>query len=126
MRLFHKSEEKIAQEAAVDGEIERLKTLSIGQLAVILLPGLELEGPGPGRYLRPQQLCEYLLRDFPGAGLTRTLQLMARVNRALDELENAGLVSSFAYERSPRWRITSLGTRVVADGTAEQHLAMRP
>ena len=47
---------------------------------------------------------------------------MARVHRALDKLEDAGLVSSISFERSPRFQITSLGTRVLAEGTAERHL----
>jgi hypothetical protein len=122
VRLFRKSDEKLALEATAQAEIERLKTLSIEELAVILLPGLGPEAAGPGRHLRPQQLCEYLLRDFPGLGQTRPLQLMAAVRRALDRLEDAGLVSSMAYALSPVWRITSLGTSVLADGTAGAHL----
>lgn len=122
MRLFRKSEERIAREAAAQTEIERLRKLSAEELAVILLPRLGPEHTPPGHHLRPQQLCEYLLRDFPGIGQTRPLQLMAPVRRALDRLDDAGLVSSFSYERSPIWRITSLGTRVLADGTADRHL----
>jgi hypothetical protein len=122
MRLFRKSEEKISLEASVQAEIDRLKQLSIEELAVIVLPGLGPEAVAPGRNLRPQQLCEYLLRDFPSIGQTRPLQLMARVRRALDKLEDAGLVSSMSFERSPRFQITSLGTRVLAEGTAERHL----
>ena len=122
VRLFRKSEEKIAQQARGQAEIDRLKLLSVEELAVIVLPGLGPEGVAPGRHLRPQQLCEYLLRDCPGLGQTMPLQLMARVRRALDQLEDAGLVSSISYERSPVWLITSLGTNVLAEGTAERHL----
>jgi hypothetical protein len=122
VRLFRKSEDKLALEAAAQAEIGRLKTLSVEELAVILLPGLGPDGVAPGRHLRPQQLCEYLLRDFPGLGQTRPLQLMAAVRRALDKLEDAGLASSMAYALSPVWLITSLGTSVLADGTAGDHL----
>ncbi len=122
MRLFRKSEEKIALEAAAQAEIQRLRMLRVEELAVILLPALGPESAGPGRYLRPQELCNYLLRDFPGIGQTRPLQLLAAVNRAFDKLEDAGLVSSISFERSPRWQITSLGTNALAEGTAEQHL----
>ncbi|MGZ4249254.1 MAG: hypothetical protein ACXVUE_13240 [Solirubrobacteraceae bacterium] len=122
MRLFRKSEEKVALEARAQAEIERLRRLSVAELALMVLPGLGPEVTAPGHHLRPQQLCEYLLRDFPGIGQTRPLQLMAPVGRALDMLEDARLVSSISYERSPRWRITSLGTSVLAEGTAEQHL----
>ena len=119
---FRKSEQKIAAEAAVQAEIERLRALSIEELAVVLLPGLGPDGPSPGNYLRPQQLCEYLLRDVPPAGQLKPLQLMARVNRALDTLEDADLVSSRSYQRSPVWRITSLGEATLAKGTIEQHV----
>jgi hypothetical protein len=125
VRLFRKSEEKIALEARAQAEIERLKKLSVEELALVLLPGLAPDVAGPGRHLRPQQVCEYLLRDFAGVGQTRPLLLMAPVRRALDTLEDAGLVSSVSYDRSPRYRITSLGTSVLADGTAEHHL-VRP
>jgi hypothetical protein len=124
MRLFRKSEEKIALEATTQAEIERLRKLSVEELAVMVLPGLGLEGVAPERNLRPQQLCEYLLRDFRGVGQTKPLQLMAPVRRALNKLEDAGLVSSMSYERSPLWRITSLGTSVLAEGTAEHHLSV--
>jgi hypothetical protein len=120
--LFRKSEEKLARQAAVQAEIDRLKTLSVEELAVILLPGLGSDTVAPGRNLRPQELCEYLLRDLPGAGQTKPLQLMARVRRALEKLEDAELVSSFAIQRSPLWQITSLGEAVLAQGTAAQHL----
>jgi hypothetical protein len=124
VRLFRKSEEKIAREAAAQAEIERLRALTTEELAVVLLPGLGPDVAPPGHNLRPQQLCEYLLRDFPGIGQTRPLQLMAPVRRAVEKLEDAGLVSAFHLERSPLWQITSLGTRVLAEGTTEQHLGV--
>lgn len=121
MRLFRKSEERAARQAAAQAEITRLKGLAIEELALLLLPRLGAEGPE--RYLREQQLCEYLLRDFPGIGQTKPLQLMARVGRALVKLEDAGLAESLALERSPRWTITDLGASVLAEGTAPQRLA---
>lgn len=122
VRLFRKSEEKIALQARAQTEIERLRKLSAEELAVLVLPGLGSEGPAPGLNLRPQQLCEYLLRETPGIGQTKPLLLMAPVRRALDKLEDAGLASSFSLGRSPLWQITSLGTSVLAEGTAENHL----
>ena len=122
LRRFRKSEEKLALEADGQAEIDRLRALSDEELAVIVLPGLGPDAAAPGRNLRGQELCEYLLRDFPGLGQTKPLQLMAPVRRALERLEEAGLVSSMQYERSPLWQITSLGTRTLADGTTEQHL----
>jgi hypothetical protein len=122
VRLFRKSEEKLALEAAAQEEIARLRALSTEELAVVVLPGLGPEGPAPGRNLRPQQLCEYLLRDFPGLGQTKPLQLMAAVRRALDRLEEAALVSSMQFGRSPLWRITGAGTSALAEGSAERYL----
>jgi hypothetical protein len=124
VRLFRKSEEKVARQAAAQVEIDRLKGLSREELAVLVLPGLGPEVAGPGRNVRPQQLCEYLLRDFPGIGQSKPLLLMAPVRRALEKLEDAELVSSnSALGRSPLWSITSLGMTVLAEGTAEQRLA---
>jgi hypothetical protein len=37
--------------------------------------------------------------SFPGIGQTRPLQLLAAVNRALDKLDDAGLISSISFER---------------------------
>ena len=126
MRLFRKSEEKIAREEAAQEEIARLRALNTEELASVVLPGLGPAGPSPGHYTRPQQLCEYLLRDFPGIGQTKPLQLMAPVRRALNQLEDDGLVSSMAYERSPVWRITSAGTSALADGSAEARRGRGP
>ena len=122
--LFRKSEERIAREAAAQTEIQRLKGLSTEELAVLVLPGLGPENAAPGHNLRPQQICEYLLRDFPGIGQTIPLLIMAPVRRALDRLEQAGLASSMSVlSRSPLWSITPLGARVLAEGTAEDRLA---
>ena len=124
MRLFRKSEEKIARQAAAQDEIKRLKSLSREELAVMLLPRLGPDALPSGHSLRSQQLCEYLLRDYPGIGQTIPLQLMTPVRRALERLEAADLVSSsFALNRSPNWMITDLGASVLAEGTAEQRLA---
>ncbi|HEY1569541.1 MAG TPA: hypothetical protein VGF68_21095 [Solirubrobacteraceae bacterium] len=122
--FFRKSEEKVALRAAAQTEIDRLKGLSPEELAVLVLPGLGAENAGPGRNLRPQQLCEYLLRDFPGIGQTMPLLLMAPVRRALERLEAAELASSTAaLTRSLLWTITSLGMTALAEGTAERRLA---
>jgi hypothetical protein len=124
LRLFRKSEEKLALQAAGQAEIKRLRALSDEELAVIVLRGLGPEAVAPGRNVRGQQLCEYLLRDFPGLGQTQPLQLMAPVRRGLERLEEAQLVSSMQYERSPLWQITSLGVSALAEGTTEQHLVV--
>ena len=120
--LFRKSDEKRAQEAAAQEEIVRLRALSIADLATLLLPALGPDGPTGGHSVRVQQLCQYLLRDFPGAGQLQTLQLMSRVSDALRALESAELVAPISYQRMPVWRITPRGESTLADGTTRERL----
>lgn len=123
--LFRPSEEKAARKAAAKQEIQRLRALSVDDLAVKVLPGLGPDGPTHGTSVWPQQLCIYLLTDYPGAGKGDTLDLIAPVNRALDMLEAARLVSPISVQRTPVWRITPLGESVLADGTVRERLRGR-
>jgi hypothetical protein len=123
--LFRRSEEKSARKAAARVEIERLRAVPVDDLAVDLLPALGRDGPTHGTSIRVQQLCEFLLRDYPGAGTMPTLALSAPVSRALDLLEGIGLVSPISVQRTPVWRITPLGERALADGTVQERLERR-
>jgi hypothetical protein len=123
--LFRRNEEKAARKAAARVEIERLRAVPVDDLAAELLPALGPDGPTHGTSIRVQQLCEYLLTDYPGAGQMDTLNLTAPVNRALDVLEGIGLVSPISVQRTPVWRITSLGERALADGTVQERLDRR-
>lgn len=120
--LFRRNEEKAARKAAARVEIERLRKVPVTDLAAELLPALGPDGPTHGTSIRVQQLCEYLLRDWPGAGQMDTLNLTAPVNRALDMLETAGLVSPISVTRSPVWRITPLGEETLTEGNVRQRL----
>jgi hypothetical protein len=120
--LFRRSEEKAERRAAAKQEIERLRALSVDDLAVKVLPGLGPDGPTRGTSLYSQQLCGYLLADYPGAARMDTLDLVAPVNRALDRLEDARLVSPISIQRTPAWRITPLGASTLADGTLRERL----
>ena len=120
--LFRRNEEKAARKAAAKQEIERLRALKVDDLATALLPGLGPDGPTHGTSVRVQQLCIYLLADYPGAGQLDTLDLMAPVNRALDRLHGVGLVQPISVQRSPVWRITPLGETTLAEGTVRQRL----
>ncbi len=124
--LFRKSAEKQAQAAAAQEEIDRLKALPIPDLAVQLLPALGSDGPGAGRSMRVQELCEYLLRDVLRPRQLQALQLMARTNDGLYKLEESGLVSSTSVQRSPVWRITTDGEAALAAGTVREQLGPRP
>jgi len=123
--LFRRSAEKEAGKAAAKVEIDRLRALSVDDLAADLLPGLGPDGPTHGTSVWPQQLCQYLLRDYPGAGKMQTLDLLAPVNRALDLLEDVRLVSALSVQRTPVWRITPLGERTLAEGNVRERLAAR-
>jgi DNA-binding transcriptional ArsR family regulator len=119
--LFRKSEEQLAQRAAADAEITRLKARSIEDLAVELLPVIGPDGPLGATSVRIQQLCEYLLRDIPGAK-RKALDLLSTVREALEALDRVGLVTTVSIQRSPNWRITSLGKTALAEGTVEQRV----
>ena len=123
--LFRRNEEKAARKAAAKQEIERLRALGVDDLAVMLLPGLGPDGPTHGTSVWPQQLCEYLLAEYPGAGRMDTLDLLAPVSRALDRLDGAGLVSPISVQRTPVWRITPLGDSILAEGTVRERLRAR-
>jgi len=123
--LFRRNEEKAARKAAARVEIERLRAVPVDDLAADVLVGLGPDGPTHGTSMRVQQLCEYLLRDYPGAGQMDTLNLSAPVNRALDTLEAIGLVSPISVMRSPVWRITPLGERALAEGNVRDRLRDR-
>ena len=120
--LFRQSEEKAARKAAAKVEIERLRGLSVDDLAADLLPGLGPDGPTKGASVWPQQLCQYLLKDYPGAGRMDTLDLTVAVNRALDRLEQVGLVSPISVQRTPNWRITPFGETTLAEGDVRERL----
>ena len=121
--LFHRSPEKQAQQAAAKVEIDRLRALSTIDLSVDLLPGLGPEGPSGGNIIAAQTLAaKYLLREHPGAGKLQRLDLVGPTNRALNKLEDEGLVRSISYQRTPMWRITDEGKAVLAAGTVRERL----
>src|SRR5690242_1931204 len=120
--LFRRSEEKAARKAAARVEIDRLRKVPVDDLAADVLPALGPDGPTHGTSIRVQQLCEYLLRDFPGAGRMDTLDLLAPVNKALDRLDDVGLVAPISVQRTPVWRITPLGESAIAEGDVRDRL----
>ncbi len=123
--LFRRSEEKLAQRAAADAEIARIRERNIDALAIELLPVMGPDGIGKGVTVRSQQLCEYLLRDYPAGKGMKALDLLSPVREALEELERSGLVEARHWQRTPVWRITRLGKQVLADGTLEERLNRR-
>ncbi len=123
MSLFRKSEEKVTQERAAQTEVDRLKELSVDDLAAELLPAFGPEGiPHSGGGLRPQELCKWLLTSYPRAFWINPGQLLMPVREGLQRLEHANLLSSAPYERMTVWRITRLGETALAEGKARQYL----
>ncbi len=120
--LFRRSEETEARRAAGKAEVKRLRALNVEDLAADMLSGLGPDGPTHGTSIRAQQLAQYLLREFPGAGQRATLDLLAAVNQALDMLREAGLVAPISVQRDPVWRITPRGERTLSDGTVRSRL----
>jgi hypothetical protein len=120
--LFRKSPEKIAREAAGKAEIKRLRALAVNDLAVEVFSALGPDGPSNGYSARPQQLCEYLVRDFPGTRRLDILELLAAVGRALELLRQAELVQPISLQRSPVWHLTPAGEVTLAEGTIRQRL----
>ncbi len=120
--LFGRNPEKAERKAAAKREVERLRALSVDELAVALMPGLGPDGPTKGTSIRVQQLCEYLLGDFHGTGRSAAMDLLAPVRRALQLLDGAGLVAPISVQRDPVWRITPLGEVALAEGTVRQRV----
>jgi hypothetical protein len=119
MRLFQ-SPEKAAEKAAAKAEIERLKKLRVDDMALLLMPMLGPDGFSKGYTVRVQQLCEELLRDFPGGKGMIALELSSRVITALRRLEHVDLVETVSIMRSPLWRISEIGREALEDGTVEK------
>jgi hypothetical protein len=120
--LFRRSEEKVARKAAAKQEIDRLRALSVFDLAALVLPGLGPDGPTRGASAFPQQLSDWLLKDYPGAAWQDTLDLLAAVNKALDVLEDAHFVRPISLQRTPRWQLAPLGERALAEGNVLERL----
>lgn len=120
--LFRRRAVDPEQKAAAEAEIQRLKALTPDELAVQVFPGLGPDGPGNGYSVRPQQLCDHLLRAFQEAGALNTLILMTPVWEALERLREVGLVAPVSVQRSPVWHLTPLGKSTLADGTVRDRL----
>ncbi len=120
--LFRRNPERAGRKASAKREVERLRAESVDDLAVAVMPALGPDGPTKGTSIRVQQICEFLLADFPGAGQLNTIDLLATARKALDLLEGAGLVSTISVQRDPLWRITPLGEVALAEGTVRQRV----
>jgi hypothetical protein len=125
--LFRKSEEKRAQEAAAQAEIERLRTLRPEALALEVLPAMGTEAlRSKVTGVRVQEVCTQLLDGFRATMTVNTGVLLLPVKEALQRLEHANLIMQMAsgVDQSTKWRITTTGEETLADGTAAAKLGI--
>src|ERR1700733_11843392 len=123
--LFHQSEEKIAQEAAGEGEFERLIGLSPAGLGVELMPAFGPDGPrghGPNGGINILQALFWLNEAHFPSGISYIRQLQEPVREAIQALDHAGLVMTSAGREGSWTAATRLGLASLADGTLSQRV----
>jgi hypothetical protein len=116
--LFRKSKRKAVRELAASVELDRLTGLAPDELALEILPALL-------RFMRPQNICTWLMRSHQDAIDAGQMQLVDGVRAALQHLERAELVSSTPPDKPTLWKLTRLGHQVLADGTGAPYLGQR-
>jgi hypothetical protein len=124
--LFGKSKEKVAQDDAARVEAERLKALSVEDLAQEVMPAFGPEGPRAGKEINSLQISNWLMRSYPG-GTTYVRDLHQAVCEGMQVLEHAGLVQVLAGPRGSiatgaHVKATRLGDTALASGAVEQHI----
>jgi hypothetical protein len=116
--LFRKRKKKAAREVAASAELNRLRGLEVDELAASFVPALR-------RFIRPENICKWLMRSHPDGLETGSIQLLQVVRAALLQLERAELVCSTPPERPAMWKLTGLGQVALAEGTVAQYLGQR-
>jgi len=116
--LFRKRKKKAAREVAASAELDRLKALAADELALTVLPALR-------RFIRPENICRWLMRTHPDGLDESSMQLLNVVRAALRRLERAELVSSTPPEKPAFWKLTQLGQLALTEGMVAQYLGQR-
>jgi len=114
-------EDRAAEKAAMQAEMERLCRLSVTALAVLILPAWEQAARRPG------EIPVWLMAAYPRArGLGNTWPLDQPVEEAVQLLEQSGLLlREINSSGSSSYKLTRLGTAVLAKGTVRDHLPQR-
>jgi hypothetical protein len=126
MPLFHKSDEKLAKEAAAQAEFERLNSLSPAELGVELMPAFGPDGPrghGPNGGINILQALFWLNQAHFPSGISYIKQLQEPVREAIQALDHAGLVLTSAGPQGAWTSATRLGLAALADGSLGQRAA---
>jgi hypothetical protein len=122
--LFGKSEEKAAQEAAAEAEVERLNALPVATLAAEIMPAFGPDGPrsAGGRGINILQVANWLIASYP-RGTKYLQQLQTPVREGVQALEHAGLVQRWGpASAGSRLSATRLGETALAEGDVLRHL----
>ena len=124
--LFGKSEEKKAEEAAAQAEVERINALPVAELARELMPAFGPDGARAGKEINSLQASTWLLRSHPRGG-SHLRELHKAVCEGIECLERAGLVEVLGGKRGSvatgaHLRASRLGETALAENSLDQHL----
>jgi hypothetical protein len=123
--LMTNTEEKAAQRAAANEEIERLCALPVAELAAEILPAW-----APAKRslsTRPaHDVAEWLMAPYPRSPVAAELYLAPAVEEAIQALEHAGLlIRRFLSGGASTLDLTRLGWAALAQGDARRYLTER-
>jgi hypothetical protein len=124
--LFHKSEEKVAQEAAAQAEFERLIALSPSELGVELMPAFGPDGPhghGANGGINILQVLAWINDAHFARGISYIQQLQEPVREGIQALDHAGLVITSGGRDGSWTAATRLGQTALAAGTVAELMA---
>lgn len=113
-------EDKAAQRAAANAEVERLCELPVPDLAAMILPAWGFARP-PGPVRQAHDVAERLMAAYPHRPAPAVLA--PAVEEAIQVLEHAGLlIRTVGSSGGSSVDLTRLGWAALADGTVRRHL----
>jgi hypothetical protein len=121
--LFHKSEGKLAREAAGQAEFERLISLSPAELGVELMPAFGPDGPhghGPNGGINILQVLAWVNDAHFARGISYISKLQEAVREGIQALDHAGLVITSGGRDGTWTAVTRLGQTALAAGTVAE------
>ncbi len=122
--LFGNKEEKRAQDAAAEAEVQRLIGLPVEDLAAEILPAFGPDGPGKGeKSINILQIASFMVRDFP-RGASHIRPLLEPLREGVQRLEHCELVRTQVQSGAGgRTTITRRGLDAIASGNPRQYIA---